>query len=284
MKKKQKMIKKRILKSSGNIEFFSRQKLHRSIQRTGLKPKYCREISETIAKKFEKEKPDHPTTKSIFKETIKLIKKQSTLAATHYSLKKSLQDLGPSGYEFEAFVGKYFETLGFSISLDVTLRGKYVTHEVDVIAHNKNDGSLIFCECKFHNNAGVKNDIKIALYVKARWDDLKEGPDAKNLSQFFLVSNTAFTSDAIKYANGVGLNLLGINSPDESFIDKIKRYKIYPITSLTKLKKNTIKQLLEKNILLCKELLNEELTLKSLGLTQNEIDDLFFDINKLIGE
>ena len=59
-------------------------------------------------------------------------------------------------------------------------------------------------ECKSHNRFGIKNDIKTALYVKARWDDLKEGPDGKKVESFVLASNTSFTKDALVYAEGTG--------------------------------------------------------------------------------
>lgn len=29
-------------------------------------------------------------------------------------------------------------------------------------------------EAKFHNELGIKSDLKVVLYVKARFDDLKE--------------------------------------------------------------------------------------------------------------
>lgn len=277
--KKNQRFRHHIIKSSGYEELFSRQKLKRSIERTGLNPKYCKKIAEEVTKKIVEEAP-RPTTNEIYKETIRLIKKQSSVAATHYSLKKSLIELGPTGYEFEVFVSKYFEAIGFETFVDVTMQGQFVTHEVDVIANKPNYS--VYTECKFHNNSGRKNDIKIALYVKARWDDLKQGPDGKYLREFVLASNTAFTSDAITYANGVGLQLLGVNAPDESFLDKIKRYKLYPITSLMRLKKHTVRALLDQRIVLCIDLLNEESTLVKMGMTIDEIKLIFSDINKLL--
>lgn len=276
---KKQRLRPHIIKSTGIEELFSRQKLKRSIERTGLNPKYCKKIAEEVAKKVVNEAP-RPTTNEIYKETIKLIKKQSSVAATHYSLKKSLIELGPTGYEFEIFVSKYFEAIGFETFVDVTMQGQFVTHEVDVIANKPNYS--VYTECKFHNNSGRKNDIKIALYVKARWDDLKQGPDGKYLKEFVLATNTAFTSDAITYANGVGLKLLGVNAPEESFIDKIKRYKLYPITSLMRLKKHTIRTLLNQKIVLCVDLLNEEKTLMKMGMSIDEIELIFSDINKLL--
>lgn len=269
--------KQHIKKSSGINEIFNRSKLERSIARTGLRPKDCKDISTLVAKNVD----NCTSTNDIYKKTVKLIKKHSTVAAAHYSLKKSLLELGPTGYEFEVFVSKYFEAIGFETFVGVVLQGEFVKHEVDVIANKPNYS--VYTECKFHNNSWRKNDVKVTLYVKARWDDLKNGPDGKYLREFYLASNTTFTSDAIQYAKGVGLKLLGVNAPeDESFLDKIKKHKLYPITSLMRLKKIHCKELLEKKIVLCLELLNHEETLYKMGLTEEEIRHIFSDINKLL--
>ncbi len=266
-----------VLKSTGEIEWFSPRKLQQSIERTGLQPKFCKKITNEVAAKVEAP----ISTGDIYKHTMKLLKKQSTVAATHYSLKKSLQELGPAGYTFEYFVSKYFEAIGFSTEVGAIMQGEFVKHEVDVIASKKNYQA--YTECKFHNNSGRKNDIKIVLYVKARWDDLKKGPDGDYLREYYVASNTVFTQDAIAYSKGVGLKLLGVNAPEEeSFLDKIKRYKLYPITSLIKLKSTYIQQLLDKKIILCRDLLDEATLLKKMGMTEKEIDALFNDIEKLL--
>lgn len=266
-----------IIKSSGDVEQFNKSKLQRSLKRAGLRPKECKQITEQVAEKVR----HGSTTHDIFKKTEKLIRQQSTIAATHYSLKKSLLELGPTGYEFEQFVGRYFESIGFTSYVGITLQGEFVRHEVDVVASKPNYQTYV--ECKFHNTIGRKNDIKIVLYVKARWDDLKNGPDGKYLKEFYVATNTVFTSDALKYAEGVGLNLLGVNAPaEEPFLEKIKRHKIYPITSLRRLKRIHCRELLRKNIILCSELLLKRDLLVSMGLREDEIEGLFSDIVKLI--
>ena len=76
---------------------------------------------------------------------------------------------------------------------------------------------------------------------------------------------------------------MGINAPaDESFLDKIKKHKLYPITSLKRLKKIYCQELLLKKIILCKDLLNEKNLLVKMGLSEDEIKAIFSDINKLI--
>lgn len=275
--RKNQTLKHPIIKSNGELQLFSPTKLQRSIKRTGLPLKDCKEISMEVAEKI---RPG-ASTRDIFEDTIKLVRKKSPVAATHYALKKSILELGPTGYEFEYFISKYFKELGFTTYVGITLQGEFVRHEVDVIASKPNFQAYV--ECKFHNNSGVKNDIKTVLYIKARWDDLRNGPDGKYLREFYVATNTSFTSDALAYAKGTGLKLLGVNAPeDESLLDKIKKHKLYPITSLKRLKKNQIQELLAKKIILCKDLIEHKNFLYKIGLTEAEIKLLFNDIYKLI--
>lgn len=266
-----------IKKSNGEVEPFSSQKLFKSVSRTGLDKQCCQEIASEVSKKLKK----NTSSKDIFKHTIKLIKKRSTVAAIRYSLKKSLLQLGPSGYDFEKFAAKFFESLGYQTKVGQKIKGRFVSHEIDVIAQNLN--GKIFAECKFHNNSSKKNDVKTTLYVKARWDDLKDEFEQRNLKSFYIVSNTSFTKDAITYGNGVGLKLLGVNSPEkESFLDLIKKKKLYPITSLLRLKKKYVKPLLNKNIVLCSELYNKRNAMVSVGMSEDEIAHVLSDIRSLL--
>lgn len=270
-------MRRHIVKSTGDLEFFSAKKLQKSIERAGLHPQVCRRISHDVSKKI----MPGTNTREIFNQTIQLINKESQVAAVHYSLKKSLQELGPTGYEFELFVSKYFEAIGFETSVGVIIQGKYVKHEVDVVA--KKPKYNVFTECKFHNNQARKNDIKTVLYVKARWDDLKSGPQGKDLREFYLASNTVFTTDALMYAKGTRLKLLGVNAPEnESFLEKIKRLKLYPITSLKRLKLRHRYELLLNKIILCKDLLGERNFLLKIGMSEKEIANIFGDIDKIL--
>lgn len=267
-----------IIKSSGFAEPFSAQKLNASLRRSGLPPKKSQAITDEIIKTIS----PGSRTKDIYRKAYQLVRRESSMAAAHYSLKRAILELGPTGFEFERFVAKYFQAIGFETKVGVVLDGEFVKHEVDVVA--KGGNSLLFVECKFHNHIGRPNDIKVALYVKARWDDLKNGPEGKKLTDFYLVSNTTFTIDAIQYAKGTGLKLLGVNAPpEESFLDKINRYKLYPITSLRRLRKYEIGELLKKDIILCQELLKERTFLKRLGRSEQEIDLIFSDISNLLG-
>lgn len=112
---------------------------------------------------------------------------------------------------------------------------------------------------------------------------MKEGKEGEDLVAFYLASNTAFTKDVLQYAEGTGLKLLGVNAPaDESFIDKIRRYKLYPVTSIRRIKKYVKDALIENDVLTCKELLHQEKLLYQLGLKEHEIDLIFKDIHYLL--
>ena len=246
---------------------------------TCLSPHACAAIAEEIVQDISA----NPTSNEIFEKASAALIRKSKLAATQYSLKRSLFDLGPEGHNFETFVARYFETLNYQTFERVTVQGRYVTHEIDVVATLLKE--RLFVECKFHNRLGIKNDIKVALYVKARWDDVKEGPEGKGLSSFYLASNTAFSGDALKYAKGTGLKLLGVNAPEgESFLSQLMALKLYPITSLTKIDKTIKREAIAKKIVLAKDLLDHKELLQSLGCSENDISEICEEICLLTKE
>lgn len=267
-----------ILKSRGSLEKFSKKKLTASLKRCGLSPRSSKEITETVAREIR----DGDRTLDIYRRTLPLVRRKSPLAGVHYSLKKALLALGPTGHHFESFVARYFEELGFETSVSKTFQGRLVSHEVDVVASLK--GKRYFVECKFHNRPGIKNDVKVALYVKARWDDLREGAEGKNLHGFYLASNTAFTKDAQIYAAGSKLELLGVNAPTENpFIVEIKRLRLYPVTSLRSLNKFAKAELLSRGIMVASDLHYHKQLLQRIGLGDEKITQILREADFLRG-
>ncbi|MGE3608364.1 MAG: restriction endonuclease [Bacteriovoracaceae bacterium] len=266
----------KIYKAHGGLEDFSKDKLYKSLKRSGLSHKQ----SEIISNKVSKEVTEGTKTRDIYRKTLKLVNQSSKVAAVQYSLKRALFELGPSGHHFETFVAKYFQEIGYKTKTCQIVSGKFVKHEIDVVANKEN--KRVFVECKFHNRVGIKNDIKIALYVKARWDDLKEGPEGKNLDKFYLATNTAFTLDALTYAQGTGLNLLGVNAPSQkSFLEQIKEMGLYPVTSLKHLNRYMKNELLMRDIVLVKEIPDQVNLLYTLGMKDYEVKNLLEEINQL---
>lgn len=180
-------------------------------------------------------------------------------------------ELGPSGYPFEKFVGEILKFQGFTVQVGVMVEGHCVSHEVDVVAEKGEEHFMV--ECKFHNIPGVKSDVKIPLYIQARFKDVEKrwltmpGHEAK-FHQGWLVTNTKFTGDAIQYGTCVGLNLLGWDYPiNGSLNELIDNSDLHPITCLTTLTKVEKLQLLEKKILLCKEICEKPSLLDSLDIS-----------------
>ena len=148
----------------------------------------------------------------------------------------------------------------------VIVSGICVNHEIDIIAHKETsyEQNTIIIEAKFHNSLGIRTDIHVALYTKARFDDIKK---RHGFGDVWLVTNTKATSDAITYANCVGMKVISWNYPEgEGLRDLINKFNLHPITVLTSLSENLKQQLLNQHIILCKELCQKTSLLDALDM------------------
>jgi hypothetical protein len=112
-------------------------------------------------------------------------------------------------------VARIFEGLGYKTEVGKTLQGFCVKHEVDIMARKDRESHLV--ECKFHLNGGAASDVKTALYIWARFQDIgkvwQNSTAGEVLGKCWLVTNTRFTSDAIQFAGCVGLKAVGWKFP-----------------------------------------------------------------------
>ena len=135
----------------------------------------------------------------------------------------------------------------------------------------------------------IKSDLKIALYVKERFDDLSEvtfdyGKKGRKLDEGWLVTNTKFTATAIEYGSHQGnrLVMVGWNYPPENNLhDMILEAKLHPLTCLITLNNYAKKELLAKGIVLCKTLLENQELLDAVGLTDDEKQKVLEEIKSL---
>jgi len=81
--------------------------------------------------------------------------------------------LGSTGYPFEKYIAQLLRYQGYIANNNQIIKGFCVSHEVDVTAEKKE--KLIFVECKYHNKLGIRCDVKISLYFKARFMDIEQG-------------------------------------------------------------------------------------------------------------
>jgi len=168
------------------------------------------------------------------------------------------------------------------------IRGKCVEHEVDVVARNEQEQVMI--ECKFHSDSKRNCDVKVVLYIESRFRDVaavwKLAQPDDNRQYFGMVAtNTRFSEDAIRYAECAGLRLVSWDYPaGNSLKDWIDRSGYHPITSLSQLKITEKQYLLEKGVVLCRDLKENVPLLKEMGWPENKIDKLLAEANLLAGE
>ncbi len=270
-----------IIKYNGEREKFSLDKLRDSLNRTGADEN----IIEQVIKKVRDELYQGITTKEIYNRSFSLLKKKKRYLASKYKLKKAIYELGPTGFPFERFIGAVLKYSGFKTEVGKTLKGKCVSHEIDVIAHKNGDTTII--ECKFHSSQGLKCNVKVPLYINSRYQDVKKcwNSNPKNgttLTEGWVVTNTQFTQDAIAYGKCCGLYLLSWDYPkNDSLKDRIDRLGLYPITVSTLLTKREKLFLLERNVVLCRELVRDYFYLDHLGVSETRKEKILNEVKAL---
>ena len=269
-----------VVKANGKTEAFSPLKLENSLLKSGADHETVDDIVRHVAAELK----EGMSTSQIYKHAFFLLGKKQKPVATRYSLRRAIMELGPSGFPFEDFVGHILREKGFEVMTDQMVLGGCVEHEVDVVAWNEN--KLIMAEAKFHNGLGIKSDLKVALYVKARFDDLRDttflyGKERK-LDEGWLITNTKFSSTAIHYAECKGLTLIGWNYPKQGNLqDMIVDSGLHPLTCLTSLSASQKKMLLMRGIVLCKSLKEDAAILRSIGLNSLKADKVIQEISTL---
>lgn len=253
-----------IKKTSGEKETFSLRKLRASLRQVGADDK----LIDTIVHEIERLHPK--STKAIHAIAFSLLQKQEPHIAARYNLRRALMELGPAGFSFEQFIARTLTHLGYSTTTNVVVPGACVEHEVDIIAEKDNQQTIV--ECKFHHRLGLKIDVKVTLYVQARFEDIQR---KKRCDHVWLFTNTKFTSEAIAYANCMNMKLTGWSYPtDNSLARLIDRFGLHPITALTSLSNREKKELIRAGLILCRDAGQQKDLLKSIGLSGYAIKKL----------
>lgn len=272
-----------ITKADGTKELFEENKLIESLERVGATQAQIDDITAEVGKQIENDMP----TSEIYRRAFDLLRKTSMPTAIKYSLRRALSELGPEGYPFERYIAKLLEEYGYSTLTGQIVSGKCVDHEMDIVAWKKE--KLVMIEAKFHNEFGFKSDVKVALYVKARFDDLKNarfsyGGEDRPLDEGWLVTNTKFTDQAIKYGECQGLKMIGWNYPATGNLhEMIEKTGLHPFTCLSSLSNVHKKTLLSQGTLLCRDISRNPKSLTDLGLDQTHVDQVMQEISQVCG-
>lgn len=251
-----------VIKATGEKEEFSENKVKASIHRAGID----QSLQEKVLAHVKNNLHENITTKEIYSHIIEFLGNTSPFAKTKYSLKQAIMALGPTGYPFEDYLSKILSSLGYEILTRVILQGKCISHEIDVVAQK--GGHRVMIEAKYHNLPGNKTDVHVAMYTKARFDDVLE---RNNLNQAWLITNTKLSIDAITYALCMGMKVTSWNYPEgESLRELIDQQALIPITALNSLSLAQKQMLLTQHIVLCKDLCNNSLVLDALHLSNEQ--------------
>lgn len=257
-------------KKTDEIKEFDKEKFRRSITRPGTSPALIEELVESVQKNISHFK----TSEDIFRYTFELLKQKEPYAAIKYNVKRSLLEFGPTGFPFEQFVAEIFKAQGYETETNQIIKGWCVDHEIDLIA--KKDNETFMVECKFHNELSYRSHVQVPLYTQARYQDIKKTwkPDSpqNKLTRTWIVTNTSFTYEALKYSNCIGITLTSWDYPKtENLAHLIVKFNLYPVTALTSLT-NTQKQLcIQEGFTLAKDVEKNIGVLKKIGLNNAEI-------------
>jgi hypothetical protein len=269
-----------ITKADGSTEHFKVEKLRRSLRRAGANPDEINSILVDVDQTLY----DGVQTQEIYRHAFSLLRDSRPTAAARYSLRRALFNLGPTGFPFERFLARLLESDGYIVKTGINMQGRCAPHEIDIAAY-KADHSFIG-EAKFHARPGVKSDLQVAMYSYARLLDLRDAKicneDICGVSEFWLVTNTKFTTTAQDYGNCVGLKMLSWDFPKTNNLhDRIQRAGIYPVTVLQNITAAQAETLIARDIILCSDIIEQEHILRHLHLSTRKHEALMAEVHSL---
>jgi len=273
----------RVTKVTGEVVDFSLIKLRNSLIHSGANDKTIDKIVSHIVENAY----DGITSGEIYKMAYEQLRDIRAVFASKYKLKKAIYELGPSGFPFERLMAIIFNKLGYQTKIGEIIQGKCVSHEIDVLLFKNDTFSMV--ECKFHSSDQYICNIKVPLYINSRFKDVnKHWKEDKPLKKVWIVTNTRFSEDAIKYAKCNGMHLLSWKYPkDKGLKELISRFNLYPLTTLTLLSEEEKNELLNQGIVLCSELYKTNSLMNKIGVSKlrkqkilEEIEGLCPNISK----
>lgn len=269
-----------ITKASGKVEPFSGEKLTSSLRRSNASNQTVQAILEHIGTELK----DGMSTRDIYQHAFSLLKRYEHRAAIRYKLRRALMELGPGGHPFERLVGEILKSQGFEVEIGKIIPGECVSHEVDVLA--RKGEKHIIVEAKFHNEQGIKTDVKVSLYVHARFRDIEKRHERLEhhegkIDEAWLITNTKFTADAIKYGKCANIRMIGWNYPEDGNLqDLIEDSKLHPVTCLSTLSITDKQKFLNNGVVLCREILNEDGSLSPiLKVDEGKVREIMEEVN-----
>lgn len=271
-----------VRKASGELEAFSEEKLYNSLKNAGAGDALIGWVIDQITPQL----TQGISTRKIYREAFKLLRKKTRTLAARYSLKQAIMELGPTGFPFEKFVGELLKHLGYNTLTGQIIRGKCVTHEVDVVGWNEQMQILV--ECKYHNTPGTICSVQVPLYIQSRFLDVKAAweqmPNNKGKNyKGWIVTNTRFSGDASDYGKCAGLHLVAWDYPRAgSLKEMVETTLMFPVTVIPGLNKRQKQILIQQDIIMCSELAKDFSVLDQFSLPHRTIMQITSDVEEII--
>lgn len=268
----------RVRKRTGRTEPFSERKLRRSLRRAGARHQDVERASAAVREVLAR-RPE-TSTEELYRIAFGVLRDAPPGTAARYGLQRAIQLLGPDGFAFERLVAALWEAEGWKTRTGVRKKGRFVSHEIDVVGRRA--GETAYAECKFRQRREGLVDVRVAMYVYGRAADLEALPPSP--TAFWLVTNGRFTTDALRYGAGMGLSLLSWNyPPGRALRERIDRAGLHPVTTLTALRRKDQRALLERNVVVCRQLLSEPGVLDRLDLSHARVRRALAEARALVG-
>lgn len=249
-----------VTKADGTREPFQKGK----IINTCMRMHAGKEAAEIIAEKIESRVYDGVPTYKILRMIFIYLKKYRPAIRQQIDLRKAISLLRPKP-DFELFVDLLLREYGYQVTPNQIVQGRCIEHEIDAIAQ-KNDETLMV-EVKHHLNHHTYTSLDVCKETWATFEDLTEGfklgLNSIKFTKALIVCNTKFSEHARRYAKCRGIEHIGWKAPPEGGLEqKIEEKKLYPITLIKGLGKETEGKLGDNGIVLLKQ------------LTEYDIDEL----------
>lgn len=271
-----------IVKADGTTEVFDPARLVVSLERAGAGVHTAENIARTVTATV----MPGMSSREIYSRAFSLLRKEARPVAARYALRRALLELGPTGHPFEDFVSHLFKKDGWQVETRKIIQGRCVQHEVDFYASHPEQNTFLAAELKYHNDPGYKTDLKVALYVKSRFDDIFScDPVLRScpIDRGILVTNTKFTSEAIAYAQCSGVELLGWGYPvDNTLFMYMNRLKVYPITALTSLSLAEKRLLIDQGTVAVDEIVEDRTRFDILHLPSERVGEILAEADGLL--
>lgn len=247
-----------VKKARGGEEKYKSYKVVRSCRVSGFSKSQGKTIEKRARERIGGEIDAKELEKIIYQE----MKKFNEKFAMKFRLRESIAALDPNKHEFELFIARLFQEMGYKAERSPKPKpeGKCIEHEIDVLA-KKGDKTHII-ECKHHYHYHRFTGLGVPMREFARLLDLREGyqkgkKHSINPKKCWVFTNTKLSQHAKDYSQCQGIELIGWNYPEESLAKLAEKFKVYPATILM-IDEKTRKELSKHKILTVRDLLESE--------------------------